>query len=261
MLDGYLLRLTQVAVEAEHHDRFLWGTPSPDLSGDETVTLGLRITPRSHDAALRLLGTDYRATVLTDLGTTITGQCFFDIYLPCYPTYRDEVIGAAAKIVLPFHGPRPHVLRRIEGSLKLASTLHSTDFRIPANTTGQTFTRDGITVTVASWPKSDHGLLKVGLVISRPQAQGGAIWTDRQMATFVFNDGKHVPVIGGGYEQPRGSMTMEYECGYGTGQMYTILGGGAPPPLPEAEYMDLTYIVPGPVDKSIPFVIENIRLP
>lgn len=266
----YILRVVGVGMNTNRQLVFRWGeeVPAPArVSRGLFVTL--QVAAKSPEAGRLLAGMSPTFVAQPDKGEPLeAGKGMAVGYYQPFGDLGGDRLTRITQVNLPYPPEEATKLTRLSGTLMLFSGVKVTELKIPPNSEGQTFTEDDVSATVQSW-KPEQGMLVVNLLAqapplpkdpNRPGPGWGSEW---QTAALVMKDGKQMRSSSSSYGG--GGKGTNLSLRFPLTQQPTPGGPGAGGPAPgtvsEIDHLHLTFFRGGNVDKTVPFVIENIPLP
>ncbi len=261
----YTLRVLEV--ELGRGIRFHAGQPSAvKLPSRGSVELHLQVWPRSTDAAHRLAGLGIEATAVPDDGPLIASTPQPN-RLPFNPTTGLLLAGqpiAHGYVVLTAPSPSATRLTRLTGKLFLFSQVQVDNIKLRPADLHRTIAQQDCSVRLDAWDLRDNRFT-VKLQVTTPLLPG--VSDDPGFAhcgleaVLVREDGRRI------YLTTRSVSTGQDPRPFVTDRVYDFppwptRGPNAPALKAEdIDYLLVSIVRTGPVDKTIPFVIENIPLP
>ncbi len=176
------------------------------------------------------------------------------------------------RLTLPLPDPLARTITRLEGALFLTSESLRTEFRLPPESVGQTFSRDGISIAVRYWKRGgqpggtyDANALDVQMGVTyqplRPPGDFNPYQPGHDAVTAVLlaPDGDPVQSTAGGFSGKEGHMQLEF-CFPLVRHVFDGHAQKTEPPIePEAVLVTVTRV--GLTDRTVPFVFTNLPLP
>jgi hypothetical protein len=233
-----------------------WGLPLPKPGRYDTLEIGLRVIPKTAEAAGAFVYVGRKVTATADTGETLA--------VPGPERQWDSADGPALepRIEWPLPPPGAKCLRRVEGVVYRHRQAKINTLLLPAGV-GQVVKDGDVSAKVESWQVSD-GRLEVFLGGSAPPWPSGSGQSrqavGRLNVDLIAADGSHHPM-----RAHRDSPWIERDfwCRYDHEMpLWPGVHEGRRPEKPVAiKALQLTFIRYGTELESVPFVLKDVPLP